>query len=97
MRPAGQNKIYYNYYYSGKEDVCWNLCQPLYLSNHYIFLDSSPIWTVTVNGRDIAYAEMEQSYITMLQHWIDGPDDLWGLEDAEAMTRKALAREVTTT
>jgi hypothetical protein len=94
MHEAGQNEISYDYYNSGKEDMRWNLCQPIYLADKFTVSNKSPLWTVKVNGRDVSYREMENSYITMLEIWIqnlptEGGYGLWTLYDAIKMTEKA--------
>ena len=89
MGKPGTNLISYNYYHSSSDDARWNLCQPIYMADKFVYDSSSPIWTVTVNGHLITYQEMERSYLFMIEDWLTHPSRLWSMTDAKKMTEKA--------
>jgi hypothetical protein len=67
--------ISYNFYNTGKDGLLWDVCQLITCAFKYksqlIIECSSPVWDVRVNGRMVAYREIEESYIWMLKAFIN--------------------------
>lgn len=102
-KPIGTYDIHYSNYNTGKDGVGWDCIQLIYLANTlkidtntpYFFCQCLPADNM---GRDevIELYDIEQSYITMIKHWLeldDKKNDLWDLEDALKATNKVIAWE----
>lgn len=87
---ANANTILYNYYDCGKENINWNLAQPILLSNNTsMFKFYSPIFALMVNGGQLYTEDIQRSYIEMLENWTkDKFHLLWGMPEISLMTRK---------
>ena len=88
-------EIYFNYFRTGKDGLCWDCCQLLYLGNQVMLKTDSFVWTLIVDGVwQVDYRDLEMSYGKMLASFCgvagQHPSALWDLEDGHEMTRTVL-------
>ena len=99
----GALDIDYGNYNTGKDGTGWDCIQLVYLAKKLTVYTSTPFfrcsWQRAVNDTgllrvgEVTLAGIEQSYITMIKHWLglDGlENDLWNLTDALKATEKTL-------
>lgn len=84
--------IEYDYYKTGSDGLYWDCCQLLYLDQFASLRNESPWWQFVVNGYEVAYRDLEISYVKMLQDWLGPQKKLWTLKDGTNMTYTVLRR-----
>lgn len=84
-------EIDYDYFRTGPDGMLWDCCQLLYLDEYAILNNDSPVFTLTVSGRDVSIEAIEWGYIRMLATWIRG-GVMWNMADGRDMTRRVLER-----
>ena len=97
--PPGALDIHYANYNTGKDGTGWDCIQLIYLARNLTIDTEQPFFSCkTVDPtcnckKDISLTDIEQSYITMIKHWLelDGfKNDLWDLSDSLKATEKTL-------
>lgn len=83
-------RIKYDFYNSGRENMKWNMAQVIYLDPWAEIFTQSPRWNVKINGHEIRYRNLEQSYVVMLRKWLKGEDGLWDLTDGVTMVENCI-------
>lgn len=84
--------ITYQSHNTGPDGLPWDTCQLLYLSrpDTPLLVKESPVWSATINGQDVAYRQIEESYILMIDMFVHNPAGLWTFDDGYKMTLKCL-------
>lgn len=91
--------IEYSNYNTGKDGLGWDCIQLIYLAENIKLSTETPFFQcmafdpVSHIGTGISLTEVEQSYITMIKHWLElggNKNDLWNLQDAKEATEKTI-------
>lgn len=70
-------ETYYNYYQTGKDGLAWDCINVIWHAEGKIKLhDKSPIWECRVNGRPLRRASIDQSYVHVIEDWLDWSNKL---------------------
>ena len=86
--------IEYDFFHSGRDGLTWDCCQLIYLDPMCELKNQSPFWTLKINGKEILYRQVEQSYVSMIQDFYKGNyEKLWTLEQGIEMTREVIKYE----
>ncbi len=86
-------RIHWNYYNHGKDTLEWDLSQIIYLDPLATLHTTSPVWRMSVNDVECRYRDVEESYIEMIEAFVDGrKEDLWTLEDGLKMSQAVQRR-----
>jgi hypothetical protein len=86
----GECQIMYNCYNAGRDNDLWDMIQLVYLSRTtggFAFEFDSPFFTANINGEMISLTDIERSYYTMIECWLQD-EFMWDLDDAIEATRK---------
>lgn len=68
------SESWYDYYKSGGDGILWDCINIIGLSVNFPRLSNeSPIWKCRINDQDLNIAEIDYSYISMIQDWKDNP------------------------
>lgn len=91
VMPNEIDSMEYNYYQTGPDGFVWDLSQLIYIAdkNNAMtrFNNESVIWNARVNGKSIAYREIELSYFEMIRKFlIQDEESLWNLQDGFLMS-----------
>lgn len=85
--------LIYNYFRTGNDGIEWDCCQLINIDPNVVIRTKSPIWTLYVDGMKVDYELLEESYIQMVQAFLDDKKELlWSLKDGLNMTNKVLER-----
>jgi len=88
---ANEEMVEYDFYNTGKDGFSWDCIQLIYLSAGRPKLNNkSPLFKAKISGIDIGLDTINNSYITMIQAWIDYPEFMWTMEDAYYATKKVI-------
>jgi hypothetical protein len=73
----------YDYYHSGGDGLEWDCIQLIHLAKGKMLLsNSSPAWTVYINGTLLSKDHIDQSYISMVDDFVhENQGKLWGYGD----------------
>jgi len=86
--------IEYDFFHSGQDGLFWDCCQLIYLDPMCELKNKSPFWTLKINGRDILYRQVEQSYVSMVHDFYKGNHGrLWTLQEGIEMTKEVINYE----
>ena len=90
----GMNSIYYDNKHSGNEETLWNCIQLVYLAgdNTLTITEDSEKMLCQFNFQWISFDNIEWSYKTMLEMWLNGSKTMWTLDDAKKATEKVIRR-----
>lgn len=89
------NRIFYNFYNTGKDGLKFDLCQLIYLSKGTCRINNlSPTFQCTINDQIVTLHDIERSYLTMFHHWVHCSHLMWNLEDGLRMTQHVLNYKV---
>jgi hypothetical protein len=82
----------YDFFNTGRDGLLWDICQLIYLSELHesklLVRRKSWKWTLKVNHCPVAYASIEQSYMDMIEAFINYDiDQLWSLKDGIDMSK----------
>jgi hypothetical protein len=81
----------YNYYKSGGDGLEWDCINIIGLSTTPpVLLNSSPVWSCTLNDKKLSIADMDQAYIDMIKEWIKKPKG--DLDYIEHATKRVINR-----
>jgi hypothetical protein len=92
----GTCEITYKSHHTGPDGLPWDTCQLLYLSRpeHPPAIGESPLWSATINGQEVTYRQIEESYIRMIDLFVNrNGEGLWTLNDGYQMTLKCLGMQ----
>lgn len=93
LRDVPRGNMFFDYYNTGKDGVFWDCCQLIYMDPNVEIRTTSPRWHLNRGGRWIRYKELENSYIQMIKHFVNGKYDyMWSLQDGVDMTKAVLER-----
>ena len=70
--PGGDT--FYNNWNTGKDGLAWDCINIIGLANGRVSLENtSPIWKCCINGKDLTLADVDMSYINMIDSWTKNP------------------------
>lgn len=85
----GEMHIKYSNFRTGNDGLFWDCIQPIYLAGKFTWDTTSPIFEASVDGENIPYKDLEESYISMMSDWLYSESNrLWTLGDAMKATMK---------
>ena len=68
--------IYYDYYNTGRDGLEWDIIQLIHLASDFKSLEvvtESPVFNAAINNIPITQTDIEKSYLSMLEMWIEEP------------------------
>lgn len=78
----GDGETYYNFFRTGSDGILFDCITLIYLAKSIINLgNTSPFWQCKINGRDILYQSLEQSYVNMIKDFLGKREFLWNEEN----------------
>ena len=70
--PGGDT--FYNNWNTGKDGLAWDCINIIGLAKGRVSLENtSPIWKCCINGKDLTLADVDMSYINMIDSWTKNP------------------------
>lgn len=65
---------HYDYFKTGPHGVAWDCINILGLASGNVWLNNnSPVWTCSLNGKELNIKDMDSAYINMMRQWIRTP------------------------
>lgn len=88
----GFHEVNYSNWRTGSDGTAWDCIQLIYLAKGGgIKIEvGAPCFRASIDYWHITLENIEQSYIKMVDYWLNKPSALWSLEDAKKATQKVL-------
>ena len=76
--PTMVGETRYDYFKSGADGLFWDCINIIGLaSDSFVVSNRSPVWTCTINGKELRLNYVDKSYIVMLRSWLSGRFNNW--------------------
>jgi hypothetical protein len=63
----------YDYFNHGRDGLAWDCISVVALAKGHVALgERSPSWQCVINGERMSLSDMDQAYIDMISHWVNG-------------------------
>lgn len=72
--PGSEGKTFYDFYNTGKDGLIWDCIQIIGLARGEVRINNeSPVWDCQINGVDVSEANINQSYVSFMNRWVNQP------------------------
>ncbi len=69
----GEDLTYYNYFQTGKDGLAWDCISIIAMAEFFpVIKNDSPVWSCSINGRELRREYMDQAYVDMVEAWLHG-------------------------